>query len=216
VARREIAGKLRRRLQRAGLPVTPEMLSGLEAYVWHLTLWNRKINLTALALEPLSDEAVERLVVEPVAAARHLRATDRLAIDIGSGGGSPAIPMRLSAPQLCMVLVESKVRKCAFLREAVRQLELSNVEVANVRFEELLARPDLHEAADLVTFRAVRAEPSLWTGVQAFLKPEGRVFWFGSGREPSKQQSLIMPFAIKAEHNISSMTGARVSILERI
>jgi 16S rRNA (guanine527-N7)-methyltransferase len=137
-------------------------------------------------------------------------------VDIGSGGGSPGIPLRIAAPTLAVVLVESKVRKSAFLREVVRQLGLENVTVENARFEELLPRPDLHEVADVVTLRAVRAEPKLWTGIQAFLKPTGRVFWFGSGREPGKQQSLIMPFAIKYDKVLAKTTGSQLSVLERV
>ena len=45
-----------------------------------------------------------------------------------------------------------------FLREAVRILEMANAEVLTARFEELLARPELHEAHDVVTIRAVRIE----------------------------------------------------------
>ena len=46
-------------------------------------------------------------------------------------------------------MVESKTRKSVFLREAARALEMSDIEVAASRFEELLTRPDLHEAHDL-------------------------------------------------------------------
>ena len=45
-------------------------------------------------------------------------------MDIGSGGGSPAIPLKLALPHLHLTMVEAKVRKSAFLREASRQLEL--------------------------------------------------------------------------------------------
>ena len=43
-------------------------------------------------------------------------------IDIGSGGGSPAIPLALAVPGLRLLMVESKTRKSVFLREAVRAL----------------------------------------------------------------------------------------------
>lgn len=213
---RGAAGKIRRRLTRAGVEAPEDLIAGLDAYLSQLTLWNRKINLTALRLEPLTDDAVDRLIVEPVVAAQQARADDRFIVDIGSGGGSPALPLRLALPGRRLVLVESKVRKSAFLREAVRQLGLEDASVENARFEELLPRPDLHEVADIVTLRAVRAEPKLWSGIQAFLKPGGRVFWFGSGREPAKQQSLIMPFAIIAERQLAKDTGSRLTVLERI
>jgi 16S rRNA (guanine527-N7)-methyltransferase len=216
VTARSIAARISRRAQRAGVTVPPDAMPGLEGYLEHLTRWNRKITLTALPLEPLSDDAVDRLIVEPVAAAASVEASDRVAIDIGSGGGSPAVPLRLACPHLRMVMVESKVRKTAFLREIIRQLDLENTSVENSRVEELLLRPDLHEFADIVTIRAVRAEPKLWSAIQAFLRPGGRVFWFGSGREPSKQQSLIIPFTLKSELMLCSSTGSRLTILQKI
>lgn len=212
---RSIAARISRRTKRAGVTVPPDAMAGLEGYLEHLTRWNRKINLTALPLEPLSDDAVDRLIVEPLAAAVSVAAADRVAIDIGSGGGSPAVPLRLVCPHLRMVMVESKVRKTAFLREIIRQLALENTSVENSRVEELLLRPDLHEVADIVTIRAVRAEPKLWSAIQAFLRPGGRVLWFGSGREPAKQQSLIIPFALKSESVLCGSTGSRLTILEK-
>ncbi len=67
-------------------------------------------------------------------------------MDVGSGGGSPAIPLKLAVPRLRLTMVEAKARKSAFLREAVRHLGLEQRSVETARYEELLARPDLHEA----------------------------------------------------------------------
>ena len=47
-------------------------------------------------------------------------------MDVGSGGGSPAIPLKLAAPAVALTMVEVKARKSAFLREAIRQLELDS------------------------------------------------------------------------------------------
>src|ERR1044071_5772106 len=102
------AAHIAARAAHAGVPVSPELAGSLAAYVEQLARWNRKINLTALALEPATDEAIDRLIVEPLIAARRVRTHDRLAIDIGSGGGSPGIPMQLAVPALRVVLVEVK------------------------------------------------------------------------------------------------------------
>jgi 16S rRNA (guanine527-N7)-methyltransferase len=79
-------------------------------------------------------------------------------IDIGSGGGSPAIPMALAMASIRLLMVESKTRKSVFLREAIRAVALQGADVAASRFEELLARADLHEAHDILTIRAVRSK----------------------------------------------------------
>ena len=178
-----------------------------------LSRWNRRINLTSLSLDPLSDDAVDRLLVEPIVASSHVLSNDRMSIDIGSGGGSPAIPLKLCSPQLRMILVEVKVRKTAFLREVIRQLGLSDVEVENRRFEELLPRADLHEAADLITLRAIRADRRLWTSIQAFLRPAGRVFWFGAAS--STKSEAIFPFELVSMESLTT-PGSRMAILRKI
>jgi 16S rRNA (guanine527-N7)-methyltransferase len=180
VAERETIARLSRRIAKAGGRASSEQVTNLAAYVELLARWNKKINLTALPVAPLSDDAVDRLIVEPVMASRRLTDSDRLVIDVGTGGGSPAIPVALMSSTVRLVMVEVKVRKCAFLQEVVRQLGMSQASVENCRIEELLARRDLHEAADVVTVRAVRPDRRLLTAIQAFLKPGGRLFWFGA------------------------------------
>jgi 16S rRNA (guanine527-N7)-methyltransferase len=177
---REHAQHVAARAAVAGVPVPAELAVALAAYLDFLATWNRKINLTALPLEPATDEAIDRLIVEPLVAVRHVRPEDRLAIDIGSGGGSPAIPMRLAAPALRFVLVEVKSKKAAFLRAVVRELSLSNVEIENRAAGELPSRSDLLGAADIVTMRAVRADANIMKIVQAVLRDGGRLFWFGA------------------------------------
>jgi 16S rRNA G527 N7-methylase RsmG len=82
-------------------------------------------------------------------------------------------------------MVESKTRKAAFLREVVRTLALARVDVDAVRFEELLARPELHESADVVTMRAVKVDDKVLGVLQSFLKIGGRIFLFKTGAAPT-------------------------------
>jgi 16S rRNA (guanine527-N7)-methyltransferase len=105
------------------MTVPPHAEARLVTYFDLLFRWNQKINLTSLTN---IDEAIDRLLLEPVAAARELAHSPSI-IDLGSGGGSPAIPLALalSAPRL--VMVESRSRKAAFLREAVRELGMNAV-----------------------------------------------------------------------------------------
>jgi 16S rRNA (guanine527-N7)-methyltransferase len=124
-----------------------------------------------------SDEAVDRLLVEPVAAAVLARGSDRRLLDIGSGGGSPAVPLTIALQSVEMTMVEVRAKKAAFLREVVRSLNLpATVEAARV---EDVARVGPAGAFDLVTFRAVRADQGLWEAVDRLLGVGGRVLWFG-------------------------------------
>ena len=167
------------RFAELGVATSDAEIQLLTDYFCLLAKWNSQINLTALPAGSAADSAIDRLLVEPIVASRLVSAIDKLAIDLGSGGGSPGFPLKIGAPQLRTVLVESRERKCAFLRDVARSLSLKNVEVVNARFETLSSRVDLAGLADLVSFRAVRADPSLWATVGGLLKPGGRAFWFG-------------------------------------
>jgi len=179
VADLELSQQILDRAALAGAAVPADLAARLVAYLELLRRWNRTINLTALPLEPATDEAIDRLIVEPIVAAAHLRPGDHLVIDIGSGGGSPAIPMKLAAPSSQFVLVEAKTRKAAFLRAAVQELQLAGVTIENCRAEEFAARHAPVHMADVLTLRAVRVDEMMEATVVALLKPAGRFFWFG-------------------------------------
>jgi 16S rRNA (guanine527-N7)-methyltransferase len=184
-----IREKLAKRARKAGLSLPKATISGLDAYFQLLTKWNQKVSLTSLPIAEEGEEALDRLLIEPALATQYLPLASAVVIDVGSGGGSPAIPMKLVSPGIAMRMIESKTRKAAFLREAIRHLELNGTFVEASRVEELLIRPELHEAADVVTVRAVRTEKKLLTQIQAFLKPDGLLFIFRSG-DPATDSEL--------------------------
>lgn len=213
IAARDFKIRLQRRGQRAGLSIQPCLATGLTEYYELLACWNRKINLTSIT-QP--DEAIDRLLLEPLVAMRYLPAGRPLTVlDIGSGGGSPAIPLKLAAPDITLSMVESKVRKSAFLREAVRHLALSATRVETSRYEELLTRPDLHEAADIVTVRAVRVDPRALMSLQAFLKPGGWFFLFRSATGPDAPATVPPPLVWLATHPLVENLRSRLEIIQK-
>jgi 16S rRNA (guanine527-N7)-methyltransferase len=214
VSRNEFRDRLARRARRAGLLVPEELAARLEIYYRLLASWNGRINLTGLNLSEIRPESIDRLLIEPLVAARFVPRGVAKMLDVGSGGGSPALPLALTIPGVQLVMVELKTRKSVFLREAVRALDLADAEVVTARFEELLARPDLHETQDLVTIRAVRVEPNVYTTLQAFTSPGGHVFLFrGSGLEPPENVTPLLKW--KATHPLVEATRSRLVVLEK-
>lgn len=193
----------------------PELADGLETYYRLLAAWNAKINLTGLRLSDVTPDALDRLLVEPLVAARYVAARAPRMIDIGSGGGSPAIPLALAVSGTRLLMVESKTRKSVFLREAIRTLSLTGAEVVTARFEELLARPDLHEAHDLVTIRAVRVESRVLRTLQAFTKPGGHVFLFRGSGHSDPTESVTPPLTWKATYPLIESLRSRLVVLEK-
>lgn len=211
---RELHDRIVRRARRVGLTLSPRLSAGLETYYRLLATWNQKINLTGLNLSEPTPEALDRLLIEPIVAARHASAGALRMIDVGSGGGSPAIPFALALPDVRLLMVESKTRKSVFLREVARALEMVHVDVATARYEELLARPDLHESHDLLTIRAVRTETRVLMSLQAFVRPGGQLFLFRStsGDVP---ESLTPPLAWLATYPLMESLRSRLVVLEK-
>jgi 16S rRNA (guanine527-N7)-methyltransferase len=215
VTSREFNERLMRRARRVDVQIAPALAGELEQYYRLLMLWNVKINLTALPLSPPGDDTFDRLLIEPLVAARHLGPGCVTAIDIGSGSGSPAIPLALAAPGLSMRMVESKTRKAVFLTEVVRHLRITRASVETARFEQLLSRPDLHEGADLVTVRAVRVEARTLMTLQAFLRPAGQLFWFRSAVGPSTPSNVPPPLRWTATHTLVDANSSRLVVLSK-
>ena len=192
-----------------------DLASGLEAYFRLLATWNQKINLSGMDLREPTPEALDRLLIEPVVAARHAPLGTRRVIDIGSGGGSPAIPFALAVPGVRLLMVESKTRKSVFLREAIRAVGLEGADVVSSRYEELLARPDLHEAHDLLTIRAVRVETRILMTLQAFVRPGGHLFLFRSTSTGDAPDALTPPLTWRATYSLIESLRSRLVVVEK-
>ncbi len=211
MAPRDFRTRLTRRAGKSGLFLPDDLVERLAGYYELLARWNGKINLTSL-VDP--DESIDRLILEPILAARHIRGSNLALMDVGSGGGSPAIPMKLLIPSVALVMVEVKARKSAFLREAVRNLGLSNTTVETSRYEELLARPELHEAFDVLTIRAVRVEARVLVSLQAFVKPGGSILLFRGPSGPS-EPSMVPPLEWLGTFPLVESLQSRITILSK-
>lgn len=214
---RELRERLIRRARQANLTLGADLLGGLEQYYRLLAKWNAKVNLTAFKLAPGGDDAsVDRLLLEPIAASRHIPASATSLLDAGSGGGSPAIPLKLALPHLRLRMVESKTRKAVFLREAVRELGLRDAQVETARFEELLARPELHESTDVVSIRAVRVESRVLMTLQAFLRPGGRIILFRGQGGVDLGETVTPPLMWSATYPLLETLRSRLIVLEKV
>ena len=201
---REFAQRLSRRLGLASLEISDFQLRQLERYYELLRKWNRRVNLTSLDLHGYAPETLDRLFVEPLVASSLLGDSEgTLAlVDLGSGGGSPGIPMGIARPAMRVTLVESRERKSAFLREACREVSLPHAEVLTGRAEEI--PPEYFGAADVVSVRALRLDHKMLAVVRRLLKEHGRLLTFGLNVHPAG-------FAVLAERLVDG--GACVRAL---
>jgi 16S rRNA (guanine527-N7)-methyltransferase len=184
VSGQSLAQRIETRARELGLSVSSGMIGQLENYWELLAKWNRRVNLTALPLDGFPAHSVDRLLIEPLVAASSLAVLNSPAtwFDFGSGGGSPAIPMKTARPKTVLLMVESRSRKCAFLREVLQALALHDATVFCGRVEEL---PDTYtHSADLITLRAVKVTQQIAFKTSWALKPGGTLGLFGTEAVP--------------------------------
>jgi 16S rRNA (guanine527-N7)-methyltransferase len=168
----------------------------LAAYCDEVDRWNRRINLTGLT----GADLVRRLVAEPVWIASQLPLAGSLT-DIGSGNGSPAIPIQIVHPFETCRLIEARVKRAAFLRHLTARLNLCNVEVHRDRFEDIA--PALGKT-DWITLQAVALSDKLIDSIRLIAGPTTTVVWItspGTHGSLNPRRTLTVP-----------ITGTEVSL----
>lgn len=154
--------------------LSPKQLAQVQAYLSLLLRWNPGLNLTALR-DP------RRIIRELFAESMYLTRVMSLGgclVDIGSGAGFPALAVKVVVPDLHVVLIESRTRKCTFLKEVIRSLRLSDIEVVNQRLEEYT--DTIQGVADVATTRAVRVDRAFLERLAVLVKDEGGAVLFSS------------------------------------
>ncbi len=184
------------------LPEAPAtLIPQLSAYLDLLLKWNARTNLTAIR-DP--EEIVRRHFGESLFVARHLNpgnlvpSTDPSTpdagtitlLDFGSGAGFPGLPIALLRPDIRATLAESQNKKATFLREAVRTLDLPNVEVWAARVETLPADRQFR----IVTLRAVDNMEAALSAAKARIAPGGQLALLTTVPQvPNGGRSLPLP-----------------------
>lgn len=117
-----------------------------------------------------------------------LRGAGRIA-DLGSGAGLPGVVLAAALPEARVDLVESVLRKCAFLRRAIERLGLANAEVVCVRAE-TWAAGDGREAYEAVTARAVGRLSTVAELASPLLRDGGHLLAWKGRRDPDEEAKL--------------------------
>ena len=152
-----------------GMSLSEEQINSFELFAAELKKWNRKVNLTSICKDV--DIAVKHIIDSLVFAAcvndgEHV-------LDIGSGAGMPAIPLKIANPEARVVSVDAVGKKILFQRHVARMLGLKDFEALHTRVEDLHAT---HACRfDVITSRAF-SRMELFVALAApLLKSGGRI-----------------------------------------
>jgi 16S rRNA (guanine527-N7)-methyltransferase len=148
-------------LKALGLELAEDQWQQLAEHMALVAEWNDVLSLVS---ECDVGQLWERHVLDALALAPWVKAAadvEGLLLDIGSGGGFPAVPLKVAFPKLGVAMIERSTRKAGFLRKVVAALELRRVEIVAEPFRESAGR----WKPDVITARAVEKVERVMRGV---------------------------------------------------
>lgn len=136
-------------------------------YLDELCEWNMRMNLTGVTSR---EGIIKELLLDSLFSARFLPDEGTL-LDVGSGAGFPAVPLKICKPKLRICLIEASLKKATFLKQVVRRAHFNGMEVIRGRIEEenCLNR----ERYDIITARAFASLPKTLAWCSPYLIPGG-------------------------------------------
>lgn len=133
-----------------GLDIDENIKNLFKSYYSLLIEYNSRFNITAITDER---EVVIKHFIDSALGVELLKG-ETLA-DVGSGGGFPAIPLKILKPELKVTLIEATEKKCEFLKTVADTLGLKDITVLCGRAEEFAKKSEYREKFDICTARAV-------------------------------------------------------------
>jgi 16S rRNA (guanine527-N7)-methyltransferase len=192
--------RLRAGAQRLNVQLSERQLAMFQVYYDDLVAWNQRFNLTAITDY---EQAQIRHFIDSLSCLLAIKSApgDRplLCIDVGSGAGFPGIPLKITCPQMRIVLLEATGTKVDFLHHVIDALDLRDIRAVWGRAEEAAQDPAHRERYDLVFARAVAALPVLAEYTLPFCRLGGQVVAQKGASAQEEAQS--------AEHAISILGG---------
>lgn len=116
-----------------GVIVSEADIQALELFIAELLKWNRTVNLTSITKH---NEIAVKHLLDSRMVSEHILDGDRV-LDIGSGAGIPAIPLKIYRPAVNVVSVDAVGKKILFQRHVARMLKLEKFEALHDRVENL-------------------------------------------------------------------------------
>ncbi len=166
---------LEKGLRELMMEIHPEALTAFRRYIDLILGWNRRISLISTTDE---SRIVEKHILPSLAIYPHIPDEPINWLDVGSGAGFPAIPLKIIRRDPELLMVESRRKKAIFLMKVIRELNLRGSEVVWSRLEELPA----DRKYDLITARAVENPHLVLREASRRLQPSGLIFYLRDRR----------------------------------
>lgn len=177
-----------RGLEGLGLPSQERTVLLLGRFADLLLRWNRTYNLTAIREESevVTHHLLDSAALVPMIG--KIAPEAQTLLDVGSGGGLPAVPTALLRPDLSVHAVDTVKKKVTFLQQAQIELGLKNFRAHHARVENLRLSP-----FDVITSRAFASLADFTSLTEHLLKPSG-VWLAMKGVVPEEEMAALPDF----------------------
>ena len=204
-------GMLEPHLARVGTDVAVAM-ARLRAYAKLLLEWNR--GYSNLISRNDEDRIVERHLAESLEPAHWLKDGDHKRwLDLGSGGGLPAVPLIVAGVGESWTLVESRRNKTLFLRKVIGELGIQSVSVELGRLEMLDTPEDAARLGrfDGFTSRAtMKLVPTLALAARWVVAGGASYLWKGSRLQEEVEQDKSWERSWRPDGGLGLRSGPTV------
>ena len=162
-------------LKKAGILLTETQVKQFHQYYELLVETNEHVNLTAITEQ---HEVYLKHFFDSLTVAQYvtsLQTTNQTLIDVGTGAGFPALPLKIAFPQLRVTLVDALQKRVRFLNTVVEALGLDHVTIVHGRAEDIGQEQRFREQFDYATARAVARTSVLAEYTLPFVKIGGQL-----------------------------------------
>lgn len=190
------------------IKASPKQLQLYAAYAAELLAWNKITNLTAITK---TREIAEKHFADSLCALPYVtaNAAETTVLDIGSGGGFPAIPFAIANPGLKVTAVDSVRKKMSFQEHVKAKLHLANLTVVHARVQELDKALGHAPVFDCVISRAFAALDVFVELALPWVKPNGKIITYKSHTLNAEQAVLQQKYPrLKIKSHPYSLPGA--------
>lgn len=108
-------------------------------------------------------------------------------LDVGSGAGLPALPLKFARQDLQVTMLEPRRKKYLFLNRVIEELGLDGILAVRSRLEEICDKPEWQGEFDLITTRGTGSAADLFPLAKGLIRPGG-MCWFYKGRSAGREQ----------------------------
>ena len=184
------------------IDLSDSQIEGFKTYFNLLKEWNEKFNLTTILNE---EDIVVKHFLDSVLCVKSLKNGSKV-LDIGSGAGFPALPLKIVNDTLDVTMIDSVNKKVTFLNEVISKLNLKNAHAYHTRAEDM-AKGENREKYDYVVSRAVASLNTLSEYCLPFVKINGYFVAYKS--EKAEEE-------IEISNNAIAKLGGKIEKIDEI